>query len=62
LLAIVLEEVSSPLNNVVVVGYGSTIRKDLTGAVVSIDVKTLADVPPSIPLTMHLPGKRQPYG
>ncbi|SDD38617.1 TonB-linked outer membrane protein, SusC/RagA family [Mucilaginibacter pineti] len=35
----------SNLNQVVVVGYGSTRKKDLTGAVSTVDTKTIEDVP-----------------
>jgi TonB-linked SusC/RagA family outer membrane protein len=40
-----LSVVSSTLNDVVVVGYGSVRRKDLTGSVSSISAKDLKDIP-----------------
>src|SRR5665647_259350 len=40
-----LVQTSSTLNDVVVVGYGSVKRKDLTGSVSSISAKDLKDIP-----------------
>jgi TonB-linked SusC/RagA family outer membrane protein len=40
-----LDPVVSGLEQVVVVGYGTTKRKDLTGSVSSVDVKEIRDVP-----------------
>ena len=42
---IILKESSVALDNVVVVGYGTQRRKDVTGAISSIDEKTLREVP-----------------
>jgi TonB-linked SusC/RagA family outer membrane protein len=42
---VVLQEESSKLNEVVVVGYGTQKRADLTGAISSVDVKTLDGTP-----------------
>ncbi|WP_448778788.1 SusC/RagA family TonB-linked outer membrane protein [Bacteroides congonensis] len=44
-LKIVLEEDNKMLDEVVVVGYGTSRRGDLTGAISSIDEKALRDVP-----------------
>lgn len=44
-LDIVLEEDQSTLNEVVVVGYGTQRKRDVTGAVVSINEATLKEVP-----------------
>jgi TonB-linked SusC/RagA family outer membrane protein len=40
-----LEKAITGLNDVVVVGYGTTQRKDLTGAVSTVDAKDVEDVP-----------------
>lgn len=42
---VVLETGVNTLEETVVVGYGSVKRKDLTGSVVSVDVKEIRDVP-----------------
>ncbi|MGK9119361.1 SusC/RagA family TonB-linked outer membrane protein [Olivibacter jilunii] len=42
---VILQEDNSALDEVVVVGYGSQRAKDVTGAIVSVDVKKLADIP-----------------
>jgi TonB-dependent SusC/RagA subfamily outer membrane receptor len=44
---IVLTASSNSLNEVVVVGYGSQRKKDITGAVASVNAATLAEVPTS---------------
>lgn len=44
-LTISLVPSSSDLDQVVVIGYGTTKRKDLTGSVSSVDVKDVKDVP-----------------
>ncbi len=44
-LSIVLEAVNSSLDEVVVIGYGTSKKKDLTGSVASISGKQLAAVP-----------------
>ncbi|MEC5145597.1 TonB-dependent receptor [Chitinophaga sp. 212800010-3] len=44
-LAIVLEESTSGLNEVVVIGYGTQRKKDVTGAISSISSKDLRNVP-----------------
>ncbi|MFT4031574.1 MAG: TonB-dependent receptor [Siphonobacter sp.] len=46
-LTIVLQEESKVLNEVVVTGYGSQSKRDITGAVATIDSKTLLSVPAS---------------
>lgn len=45
-LSIKMEEDGQTLNDVVVVGYGTMRKKDLTGSVVQIDAKKLADQNP----------------
>lgn len=50
-LDIVLEEDQSTLNEVVVVGYGTQRKRDVTGAVVSINEATLKEVPAPTCLT-----------
>jgi len=45
LLRVVMKATSSLLNDVVVIGYGTTRRKDLTGAVASIGVKEIKSQP-----------------
>lgn len=42
---IVMKEESTNLDEVVVIGYGTTKRKDLTGAVASVDLESLKDIP-----------------
>lgn len=42
---VVLEDESTNLNDVVVIGYGSVKRKDLTGSVATVNSETLAAVP-----------------
>ncbi len=42
---ITLEEDSNNLNEVVVVGYGTQVRRDITGSIASINEKTLKEVP-----------------
>ena len=42
---VVLEEDSKMLEDVVVIGYGTVRKKDLTGAVASIGAEKLADIP-----------------
>lgn len=44
---ITLEEESTSLNDVVVIGYGTMKKKDLTGSVASVSAKDLANVPVS---------------
>ncbi len=44
-LDVVLKQSSNDLNDVVVIGYGTVSRKDLTGAVSSITAKQLKDIP-----------------
>lgn len=44
-LKIVLKDDSQALDEVVVIGYGSTVRKDLTGSVGSVSGKALAAIP-----------------
>lgn len=44
-LKVVLEDDSQSLDEVVVIGYGSTVRKDLTGSVGSVSGKALAAIP-----------------
>ncbi|MFD1628429.1 TonB-dependent receptor [Pseudopedobacter beijingensis] len=44
-LNIILKEASQALNQVVVVGYGTVDKKDLTGAVATVDVKEMAKAP-----------------
>lgn len=46
-LAIKMEDDANNLNDVVVIGYGTVRKKDLTGSVASIDSKKLADIPVS---------------
>ncbi|WP_437922067.1 SusC/RagA family TonB-linked outer membrane protein [Sphingobacterium sp. LRF_L2] len=46
-LHVVLQEADSQLDEVVVIGYGTVKRKDLTGAVSSVDAKTIAAAPVS---------------
>ncbi|MFN3849638.1 MAG: SusC/RagA family TonB-linked outer membrane protein [Spirosomataceae bacterium] len=55
-LTIVLEEDASALNEVVVVGYGSQIKRDLTGSVQSVNASELKDLPVS-QLTQKLQGR-----
>jgi TonB-dependent starch-binding outer membrane protein SusC len=45
--SITLEEVSNKLNEVVVVGYGTQRRKDLTGSIASVSVSNLKQTPVS---------------
>ena len=42
---VVLEESASGLDEVVVVGYGTQKRKDITGSVASVSTKDIADIP-----------------
>lgn len=42
-----LEDDNTTLNDVVVIGYGTMKKKDLTGSVASISSKELADIPVS---------------
>ncbi|HEY1194155.1 TonB-dependent receptor [Flavobacterium sp.] len=42
---VVLKEASTDLNEVVVIGYGTTKRKDLTGSVASVSMEQLKDIP-----------------
>jgi TonB-linked SusC/RagA family outer membrane protein len=44
-LAMQLSSTSSTLNSVIVIGYGSQIKRNITGAVSSIDVSKLKDAP-----------------
>ncbi|MDE1192065.1 MAG: TonB-dependent receptor [Arachidicoccus sp.] len=44
-LNVVLEESNTSLNDIVVIGYGTQQRKDVTGAISSINEKTLREVP-----------------
>lgn len=44
---VTLEDESKDLNEVVVIGYGTVRKKDLTGAVASINSEKLADIPVS---------------
>ncbi len=44
-LMVILEESISDLDQVVVVGYGTTKRKDLTGSVASVNVEEIKNVP-----------------
>jgi TonB-linked SusC/RagA family outer membrane protein len=44
-LSVSLQTTNSNLNEVVVIGYGTTTRKDLTGAVASVSGKTISSVP-----------------
>ena len=45
--SIKMEDDANNLNDVVVIGYGTVRKKDLTGSVASIDSKKLADIPVS---------------
>ena len=54
-----LEDESNTLNDVVVIGYGAVKKKDLTGAVATVDNKALSQVPvasASEALTGKMPG------
>lgn len=42
---VVLEDEATTLNDVVVIGYGTVRKKDLTGAVANVNSKQLADIP-----------------
>ena len=42
---VVLEEEATTLNDVVVIGYGTVKKKDLTGSVASVSAKDLANLP-----------------
>ena len=42
---VVLEDDATSLNDVVVIGYGTVRKKDLTGSVASVSSKELANVP-----------------
>ena len=44
-LSIKMEDDANNLNDVVVIGYGSVKRKDLTGSVATVDNKSLVEVP-----------------
>ena len=44
---VVLEDEATTLNDVVVIGYGTVKKKDLTGAVTSVSAKDLANIPVS---------------
>ncbi len=44
-LSVVLEEIAEGLDEVVVVGYGTQKRKDITGSVASISTEDVADIP-----------------
>ena len=44
-LNVVLKESSTDLNEVVVIGYGTAKRKDLTGSVASVSMEELKDIP-----------------
>lgn len=44
-LNVIMKESSTDLNEVVVIGYGTTKRKDLTGAVASVSMDDLKDIP-----------------
>ena len=58
-LSITLDAESTNLNEVVVIGYGTVKKKDLTGSVASVSGKTIADAPvPNIAQAMQgkLPG------
>ena len=43
--AVNLEDEATSLNDVVVIGYGSVKKKDLTGSVATVSSKALAEVP-----------------
>jgi len=45
ILNVTLKEASNDLNEVVVIGYGTSKRKDLTGSVASISMEDLKDIP-----------------
>lgn len=51
-LAIQLEAADNSLNSVVVIGYGSQKKSDVTGAIVSLQEKTLREVPVTNPSQM----------
>lgn len=55
-LAMQLSAISSTLNSVIVIGYGSQIKRNITGAVSSIDVSKLKDIP-SANVTQLLDGQ-----
>ena len=58
-LNVVLEDDANSLNDVVVIGYGAVKKKDLTGAVATVDNKALSQVPvasASEALTGKMPG------
>ncbi len=55
-LDIILEHTAASLNQVVVIGYGTTTKKDLTGAVASVKAEELQKVP-SNSFTSALQGK-----
>ena len=57
-LSIKMEEDGQTLNDVVVVGYGTMRKKDLTGSVVQIDAKKLADQNPGSCLLYTSPSPR----
>ena len=44
---IVMEDEATTLNDVVVIGYGTVKKKDLTGSVTSVSAKDLANIPVS---------------
>ena len=44
---VVMEDEATTLNDVVVIGYGTVKKKDLTGAVTSVSAKDLANIPVS---------------
>ena len=44
-LSIIMKDSSTNLDEVVVIGYGTTKRKDLTGSVASVSMKDLRDIP-----------------
>ena len=53
---IVLEEDTSSLNELVVVGYGTQEKKDLTGAITTVNLETLSSQP-ALTATASLQGK-----
>jgi len=55
----VMEDISTELNEIVKIGYGSVKRRDLTGAVASVSEKALKDIPVSSAseaITGRMPG------
>ena len=54
---IVMEDDSQVLKDVVVIGYGTAKKRDLTGSIVNVDAATIANRPASNPLA-SLQGRR----